>query len=54
MALLYPFQGFHYNKRAVSDFNRVVAQPYDKTTPAMQDQYYQSSQYNVVRITLNL
>ena len=54
MALVYPFQGIHYNKRVVEDFNRVVAQPYDKTTSAMQDQYYQRSPYNVVRITLNL
>jgi uncharacterized protein (DUF1015 family) len=37
----------------VGDFNQVVTQPYDKTTPSMQDGYYQRSPYNVVRITLN-
>ena len=54
MAVVHPFKGFRYNKDAVGDFNRVVTQPYDKTTPSMQDAYYQRSPYNVVRITLNL
>ncbi len=54
MAIVYPFRGFRYNKDVVGDLNRVVAQPYDKTTPSMQDAYHQSSPFNVVRITLNL
>ena len=54
MALVFPFRGFRYNKDAVGDLNRVVTQPYDKTTPSMQDEYYRRSPYNVVRITLNL
>lgn len=54
MAVVHPFKGFRYNKAVVGDFNRVVTQPYDKTTPSMQDAYYQRSPYNVVRITLNL
>ncbi len=54
MALVYPFRGFRYNKEAVGDLNRVVTQPYDKTTPAMQDAYYLQSPYNAVRITFNL
>jgi uncharacterized protein (DUF1015 family) len=54
MAKIYPFQGFTYNKEVTGDFHAVVAQPYDKTSPAMQDDYYQRSPYNVVRITLNL
>jgi uncharacterized protein (DUF1015 family) len=53
MALVYPFRGFRYNKAVVGDLNQVVTQPYDKTTPSMQDAYYQRSPYNVVRITLN-
>jgi uncharacterized protein (DUF1015 family) len=53
MALVYPFRGFRYNKEVVGDFAAVVTQPYDKTTPSMQDDYYQRSPYNVVRITLN-
>ena len=31
---------------------RVVTQPYDKITPAMQERYYQASPYNLVRIIL--
>jgi uncharacterized protein (DUF1015 family) len=54
VAIVHPFKGFRYNKDAVGDFNQVVTQPYDKTTPSMQDAYYQRSPYNVVRITLNL
>ena len=54
MALIYPFQGFRYNRQIVEDLNLVVTQPYDKTTPQMQQEYYRRSPYNVVRITLNL
>jgi uncharacterized protein (DUF1015 family) len=54
MALVCPFKGFRYNKEIVRDVNSVVTQPYDKTTPAMQEAYYRRSPYNVVRITLNL
>ncbi|MDR0841885.1 MAG: DUF1015 domain-containing protein, partial [Acidobacteriota bacterium] len=53
MAQIYPFQGFLYNKETTGDPNRLVSQPYDKTSPAMQDEYYARSPYNVVRITLN-
>jgi uncharacterized protein (DUF1015 family) len=53
MALVYPFRGFRYNTKVVGDLLHVVTQPYDKTTPAMQDAYGQRSPYNVVRITLN-
>ncbi len=54
MASLYPFRGFRYNCKYVKDINKVVAQPYDKTNALMQEEYYQRSSYNVVRITLNL
>jgi uncharacterized protein (DUF1015 family) len=53
MAQIYPFRGFLYNKEVVGDFHAVVTQPYDKTSPAMQDEYYLRSPYNVIRITLN-
>jgi uncharacterized protein (DUF1015 family) len=54
MAQIYPFKGFLYNKDSIGDFHAAVTQPYDKTSPAMQDEYYQRSPYNVIRITLNL
>ncbi len=53
MAFLYPFRGLRYRREAVGDFNKVVTQPYDKTTLEMQDDYYQRSPYNAVRVTLN-
>jgi uncharacterized protein (DUF1015 family) len=54
VAVIHAFKGFRYSKDVVGDLNRVVTQPYDKTTASMQDAYYQSSPYNVVRITLNV
>lgn len=54
MAVVHPFKGFLYSKSIVDDFRKVVTQPYDKTTPSMQDAYYESSPFNVVRITLNI
>ncbi len=54
MTRIHPFRGFRYNEDVVKDLNRVVTQPYDRTTPSMQDEYYQRSPHNVVRITLNL
>jgi uncharacterized protein (DUF1015 family) len=53
MAQVVPFRGLHYNTGVIGDLNKVVAQPYDKTTPAMQDEYYRRSPFNVVRVTLN-
>jgi uncharacterized protein (DUF1015 family) len=53
MANIYPFRAWRYNPAAVR-LDDVVTQPYDKITPAMQQAYYQSSPYNLVRIILGL
>jgi len=53
MAQICPFKGFLYNQEITNGYNKVVTQPYDKTSPAMQDEYYERSPYNVIRITLN-
>ena len=53
MAILYPFRAWRYNPAAVR-LEDVVTQPYDKISPAMQQAYYQSSPYNLVRIILGL
>lgn len=53
MAFIYPFRAWRYNPAAVR-LSDVVTQPYDKITPAMQQGYYQSSPYNLVRIILGL
>ncbi len=54
MALIYPFRGFRYNRKIVTDLSSVVTQPYDKTTPDMQQAYYLRSPYNAVRLTMNM
>jgi uncharacterized protein (DUF1015 family) len=51
MAIISPFRAWRYDPEQVS-VQRVVTQPYDKISPAMQEQYYQASPYNLVRIIL--
>lgn len=53
MANIYPFRAWRYNSGTVR-LEAVVTQPYDKISPAMQQAYYQSSPYNLVRIILGL
>lgn len=49
MAELFPFQGYRYNPARVS-LERVLTQPYDKITPAMQQKYYAADPHNLVTI----
>jgi uncharacterized protein (DUF1015 family) len=51
MANISPFQALRYDPSKVSPA-QVVTQPYDKITPAMQDQYYAAGPYNLVRVIL--
>ena len=51
MADIRPFRAFRYDPQQVS-LSEVVTQPYDKITPALQDQYYAASPHNLVRIIL--
>ena len=53
MANIYPFRAWRYNPSSVR-LDDVVTQPYDKISPAMQQAYYQSSPYSLVRIILGL
>jgi uncharacterized protein (DUF1015 family) len=53
MAHIYPFRAWRYNPASVR-LDDVVTQPYDKISPAMQQAYYQSSPFNLVRIILGL
>ncbi len=46
-----PFRALRYNPDRVA-LAQVVTQPYDKITPEMQQSYYRSSPYNLVRIIL--
>lgn len=51
MAEISAFTAVRYNTNKVR-LNDVVTQPYDKITPQMQDGYYKSSPYNLIRIIL--
>ncbi len=51
MADIFPFRALRYNLAKVSA-DDVLTQPYDKITPAMQEQYYNDSPYNLVRVIL--
>jgi len=51
MADILPFRALRYDLSKVNA-GEVMTQPYDKITPAMQDQYYAASPYNLVRIIL--
>jgi uncharacterized protein (DUF1015 family) len=49
MAQVYPFPAFRYNASKVS-YDRVLTQPYDKISPAMQDKYYAADPHNLITI----
>ncbi len=50
MADIRPFQGVHYNPALVKDLAKVICPPYDIISPQMQQELYQRSDYNFVRI----
>jgi len=54
MALICPFRGYRYHKDIAGDLNAVVAQPYDKISQELQQDYYRRSPHNVVRITRSM
>ncbi len=49
MALVHPFRAYRYNP-TVAPFDRVLTQPYDKITPAMQEKYYAADPHNLIAI----
>ena len=49
MALVYPFRAFRYNPD-FSSYDRVLTQPYDKISSAMQDRYYAADPHNLIAI----
>ncbi|MFL6300539.1 MAG: DUF1015 domain-containing protein [Terriglobales bacterium] len=51
MAKISPFPALRYNLSQVNA-QEVLTQPYDKITPAMQEEYYARSSYNLVRVIL--
>jgi uncharacterized protein (DUF1015 family) len=51
MAKIFSFRALRYNPAKVR-IQDVVTQPYDKISPSMQELYYQTSPYNLVRVIL--
>ena len=49
MAQLQPFRAFRYNPSRAS-FDRVLTQPYDKISPAMQEHYYSADPHNLIAV----
>jgi len=45
-----PFKAFRFNPDVVADVGSCIAPPYDVISPAQQEQLYQKSEYNIVRI----
>ena len=50
MADIRPFHGVHYNPSLVKDLAKVICPPYDIISPQIQQELYQRSEYNFVRI----
>jgi uncharacterized protein (DUF1015 family) len=49
MAQVYPFRAFRYDP-ARAPFDRVLTQPYDKISPAMQEKYYAADPHNLIAV----
>jgi len=46
-----PFKAFRFNSAVVGDVGKCIAPPFDVISPCQQQQLYQRSRYNIVRIT---
>ncbi len=53
MAEIRPFRGIRYNQKIISDLTSVICPPYDIISPQLQEELYQCSEYNFVRIEYN-
>jgi uncharacterized protein (DUF1015 family) len=51
MAYILPFKALRFDTQKVK-LEDVLTQPYDKITPAMQEQYYAKSPHNLIRVEL--
>lgn len=52
MAGVLPFRAWRYDPARVGALSKVVTQPYDKISPALQEDYYAASPYNICRVIL--
>ncbi len=52
MAKIYPFKGILYNKKKIKNLNAVMSPPYDVISPEQQDNFYNISDYNMIKLVL--
>lgn len=52
MAKVFPFKGIIYNKKRVKNLSRVITPPYDVISEQEQDDFYEISDYNIIRLIL--
>jgi uncharacterized protein (DUF1015 family) len=52
MVMVNPFYGVRYNPNKIKDFSSVLAPPYDVISPSEQNELYEKSPYNVIRLIL--
>jgi len=52
MVKVAPFKGIIYNKEKIQHLDKVMSPPYDIISPKQQDQLYEKSPYNFVRLIL--
>lgn len=50
MVEIIPFKGYRYNENKVEEFEKVISPPYDVIKPKLQNELYEKSPYNIVRI----
>jgi uncharacterized protein (DUF1015 family) len=53
VAEIRPFQGVHYNQSLLKDGSALICPPHDIITPQLQQELYQRSEYNFVRLELS-
>jgi uncharacterized protein (DUF1015 family) len=52
MAKIYPFKGILYNKKKIKNLSKVMSPPYDVVSPELQEEYYNLSDFNVIKLIL--
>jgi uncharacterized protein (DUF1015 family) len=50
MAVVLPFAALRYDPKKVGSLDRVLTQPYDKISPAMQQEYFRRSPYSLAHL----
>ena len=52
MPVIKPFKALMYDRLKIADLEDVVAPPYDVISTRQQEEYYNSSDYNIIRVVL--